>query len=141
MAKDYSKSLDAPLASGIKQAWVLGATYGSFQLIIYGSFAVALVYGAFRVAAGAYTGERLGRGQLIRCVLYSQLSHHRCMCRLMRCLAHLCGTGGTVLNVLMSVLLGGFAIMQGAPAIPYLIKVSPWQLPSTHLGLCGGSGG
>ena len=44
------------------------------------------MYGAFRVAAGAYTG-------------------------------------GTVLNVLMSVLLGGFAIMQGAPTIQYLIKV------------------
>ena len=56
------------------------------QLIIFSSFAIALVYGAFRVAAGAYTG-------------------------------------GTVLNVLMSVLLGGFAIMQGAPTIQYLIKV------------------
>ena len=32
MAKDYAGALDAPLALGIKQAWVLGATYGSFQV-------------------------------------------------------------------------------------------------------------
>ena len=54
-------------------------------MVIYGSFAVALVYGAWRVAAGDYTG-------------------------------------GTVMNVLIAVLLGGFAIMQGAPNIQYVIR-------------------
>jgi len=73
--------------AGVKQSWILGLGIGSFQLIIYGSFAIALVYGAFRVASGAYTG-------------------------------------GTVMNVLIAVLLGGFAIMQGAPNLQYIIKVS-----------------
>ena len=32
MAKDYVDALDEPVHSGIKQAWILGATYGSFQV-------------------------------------------------------------------------------------------------------------
>ena len=86
MERDYGAALTEPMMAGIRQAWVMGLTFGGFQLIIYGSFAIALVYGAFRVAAGAYTG-------------------------------------GDVLNVLIAVLLGGFAVMQGAPNLQYIVKV------------------
>lgn len=91
MQKDYSFALAEPLQAGIKQAWIMGLSLGAFQLIIYSSFAIALVYGAFRVASGAYTG-------------------------------------GTVLNVLIAVLLGGFAIMQGAPNLQYMVKVREMEV-------------
>ena len=55
MEKEYGAALFEPMAAGIHQAWVMGMTFGGFQVVIYGSFAVALVYGAWRVAAGAYT--------------------------------------------------------------------------------------
>jgi ATP-binding cassette subfamily B (MDR/TAP) protein 1 len=75
MQRRYSAALEAPLRSGVRQAWLAGFAFGGMQIIIYSSFGIALIYGAFRVIAGAYTG-------------------------------------GDVMSVLISVLMGGFAIAQ-----------------------------
>ena len=53
---DYDHALEAPLNVGIKQGFYGGVTTGMANLVAYCGYALAMWYGATRVADGAYTG-------------------------------------------------------------------------------------
>ncbi|KAG7669217.1 hypothetical protein Ndes2526B_g05515 [Nannochloris sp. 'desiccata'] len=53
---DYNHALEAPLNVGIKQGLYGGFTTGMANLVAYCGYALAMWYGATRVADGAYTG-------------------------------------------------------------------------------------
>ena len=44
---------------GIRQSWLSGLSFGSVQLVFYGTYAVGLFFGAYRIVAGAYTGGQV----------------------------------------------------------------------------------
>ena len=52
----YETALETPYKVGVRHSLLLGLTLGGILGVVYVSYAVALVYGAHRVAAGAYTG-------------------------------------------------------------------------------------
>jgi len=53
---DYNHALEAPLVVGIKQGFYGGVTTGMANLVAYCGYALAMWYGAMRVADGDYTG-------------------------------------------------------------------------------------
>jgi ATP-binding cassette, subfamily B (MDR/TAP), member 1 len=53
---EYDHALDAPLKVGIKQGFYGGFTTGMANLVAYCGYALAMWYGATRVADGVYTG-------------------------------------------------------------------------------------
>jgi ATP-binding cassette subfamily B (MDR/TAP) protein 1 len=53
---EYDQALSAPLQVGIKQGFYGGFTTGMANLVAYCGYALAMWYGATRVADGAYTG-------------------------------------------------------------------------------------
>ncbi|GLC41172.1 hypothetical protein PLESTM_001163200 [Pleodorina starrii] len=81
----YDKALEGTRKMAARQGWLSGASLGGVQFVMYGTYAVGLFFGAYRVAAGAYTG-------------------------------------GTVLQVLVSTLMGGFSLGQAAPNLAYFAK-------------------
>eukprot|EP00198_Chlamydomonas_reinhardtii_P007903 XP_001697240.1 MDR-like ABC transporter [Chlamydomonas reinhardtii] len=83
--QQYDKALELPRKMGIRQSWLSGLSFGSVQLVFYGTYAVGLFFGAYRIVAGAYTG-------------------------------------GQVLMVLVSTLMGGFSLGQAAPNLQYFAK-------------------
>ncbi|KAG2428639.1 hypothetical protein HXX76_011345 [Chlamydomonas incerta] len=83
--QQYEKALELPRKMGIRQSWLSGLSFGSVQLVFYGTYAVGLFFGAYRIVAGAYTG-------------------------------------GQVLMVLVSTLMGGFSLGQAAPNLQYFAK-------------------
>jgi len=52
----YERELETPVKSGIKQGVVSGMAIGAVQFVMYCSYAVALVYGVFRITEGEYDG-------------------------------------------------------------------------------------
>ncbi|GLI63941.1 hypothetical protein VaNZ11_007082 [Volvox africanus] len=83
--EQYDKALEGTRKMALRQGWLSGVSFGSVQFVMYGTYAVGLFFGAYRVAAGAYTG-------------------------------------GTVLMVLVSTLMGGFSLGQAAPNLAYFAK-------------------
>mmetsp|Transcript_13373 Transcript_13373/g.23679 ORF Transcript_13373/g.23679 Transcript_13373/m.23679 type:complete len:1466 (-) Transcript_13373:839-5236(-) len=59
MTDEYEESLDVPLRVGIFQGLVMGLIMGGLQVVVYATFAIALVYGAWRVKSGHYTGGQV----------------------------------------------------------------------------------
>jgi ATP-binding cassette subfamily B (MDR/TAP) protein 1 len=57
--EDYGHQLELPERVGIKLAVWNGAAMGSTQLIMFSAYAVAFVYGAWRVSLGLYTGGQV----------------------------------------------------------------------------------
>ncbi|KXZ43925.1 hypothetical protein GPECTOR_77g22 [Gonium pectorale] len=55
----YGAALVEPRKMGIRQAWISGLGLGAINVVIYGTYAVGLFYGAYRVAAGVYTGGQV----------------------------------------------------------------------------------
>ncbi|PNG99047.1 Multidrug resistance protein 1, partial [Tetrabaena socialis] len=55
----YGKALDEPRKQDVRRAWMGGASFGAIQFVMYGTYAVGLFFGAYRVAAGAYTGGQV----------------------------------------------------------------------------------
>ncbi|KAG2490598.1 hypothetical protein HYH03_010991 [Edaphochlamys debaryana] len=83
--EQYDKALEGTHIMAIRQSYLAGASFGAVQFVMYGTYAVGLFFGAYRVAAGAYTG-------------------------------------GTVLQVLVATLMGGFSLGQAAPNLQYFAK-------------------
>ncbi|GIL71759.1 hypothetical protein Vretimale_808 [Volvox reticuliferus] len=83
--EQYDKALEGTRKMALRQGWLSGVSFGSVQFVMYGTYAVGLFFGAYRVAAGAYTG-------------------------------------GTVLQVLVATLMGGFSLGQAAPNLAYFAK-------------------
>ncbi|KAG2428637.1 hypothetical protein HXX76_011344 [Chlamydomonas incerta] len=83
--QQYEKALELPRKMGLRQSWLSGLSFGGINMVMYGTYAVGLIFGAYRIAAGAYTG-------------------------------------GQVLMVLISTLMGGFALGQAAPNLEYFAK-------------------
>eukprot|EP00198_Chlamydomonas_reinhardtii_P007814 XP_001697151.1 MDR-like ABC transporter [Chlamydomonas reinhardtii] len=83
--QQYGKALELPRKMGLRQSWVSGLSFGGINMVVYGTYAVGLIFGAYRIAAGAYTG-------------------------------------GQVLMVMVSTLMGGFALGQAAPNLEYFAK-------------------
>ncbi|GBF96721.1 ABC transporter B family-like [Raphidocelis subcapitata] len=52
----YDGLLDAPQRLGVRMGLTTGLSVGGMQFVVFSSYALALWYGAHRVAAGAYTG-------------------------------------------------------------------------------------
>eukprot|EP00192_Tetraselmis_astigmatica_P000802 CAMPEP_0117691884 /NCGR_PEP_ID=MMETSP0804-20121206/25998_1 /TAXON_ID=1074897 /ORGANISM="Tetraselmis astigmatica, Strain CCMP880" /LENGTH=1263 /DNA_ID=CAMNT_0005505227 /DNA_START=142 /DNA_END=3933 /DNA_ORIENTATION=+ len=57
--KAYTSKLDVPEKMGLKQSLWMGVVLGSFQFIMFGAYAAALWYAAWRVRAGTYDGGRV----------------------------------------------------------------------------------
>ena len=55
-AQEYERALEEPIKVGIQQALVAGVCNGGIHAIVYWTYAVAFIYGAWRVSTGAYTG-------------------------------------------------------------------------------------
>ncbi|GIL45935.1 hypothetical protein Vafri_3054 [Volvox africanus] len=83
--EQYDKALEGTRTMALRQGWLSGVSFGAVQFVMYGTYAVGLFFGAYRVAAGAYSG-------------------------------------GTVLMVLVSTLMGGFSLGQAAPNLAYFAK-------------------
>jgi ATP-binding cassette subfamily B (MDR/TAP) protein 1 len=52
----YDAALEAPAAAGVRAGWYTGLTLGMANCVAYCGYALAMWYGARRVADGAYTG-------------------------------------------------------------------------------------
>lgn len=54
--KSYASKLHIPERMGVIQSFYMGVVLGSFQFILFGAYAAALWYAAWRVRGGSYDG-------------------------------------------------------------------------------------
>ncbi|GFR42553.1 hypothetical protein Agub_g3460 [Astrephomene gubernaculifera] len=57
--EQYDKALEGPRRMGMRLAWLSGVSLGAVQFVMYGTYAVGLFFGAYRVAADDYTGGKV----------------------------------------------------------------------------------
>ncbi|KXZ51733.1 hypothetical protein GPECTOR_11g18 [Gonium pectorale] len=57
--KEYDRALAGPRQMAVRQSWLSGISLGAVQMVMYGTYAVGLFFGAYRVAAGDYTGGKV----------------------------------------------------------------------------------
>lgn len=59
MSADFVFGCLALTSQGLRQGWLSGLSLGSVQFVMYGTYAAGLFFGAYRVAAGDYTGGKV----------------------------------------------------------------------------------
>ena len=111
----YTAALDTPLAVGVQQGLVLGVCNGGVQTIVYWTYALAFIYGAWRISVGESAASCNLPFHQPTTLFHTFLLPHT----FAPPPPSLSGAmdGGAVLNVFVAALIGGFSAGQAAPVL------------------------